>query len=347
MPIKRNMTKMPKKTKKKAKPKPRRRQPKLRMENKSTSTNGILDNFIFHVWEGKHHYKTIQGEIPQDILKMNEQLEETVKNLTSSCQYCLPKIYLILSLIALLSISIYACIEGNWYVLNGSAVVFFLSNILFFNSFGFDAKKFENLFKGKIKNMSQSGILGRFVVDWRVDFRRRRARRGELGGLVNELRVELQLIKREIRREESLFAPSASKLLKLDDNNLESDDVSDLALGDIEEEKCQEANNLGILEFPEEKQLVNKSTKRTKRKMYGEDEGEDDDNKDCGEVNLSVPNDEAWALSHEPEVVSVRINGQDLVCFPQRYRIRRPHHPDFNTYKDTGDDNDDIFPQNS
>lgn len=352
MPIKRNKTKMPLKKKTKAK-KPNKKK-KSKLEDKSTSTNGIIDHFIFHLWEGKVHHKTIQGIIPEDILKINSQLEVTVNNLLLSCQYSLPKLYLMFSLIVLLSVSIFSCFEKNWYLLNGSAITFFISNVWFFNSFRINVKKFKNLLKAKIKNLSQTGLLGRFVVDWRIDYKTRKSRVGELGSLINEIRVELQIIKREIRREESLFAPSASKLLNLDDNNFESDEMSERLIGDFEEEKVEEGvKNIEVLEISGgERKNCNKPTKRTQRKMYGEDEGEDAGDDAMDFDNLSLPNDEAWALSHEPEIVSVRINGQDLVCFPQRYHIRRPHHPDFNTYKITGSDggeeeDEEIFQGNS
>ena len=44
---------------------------------------------------------------------------------------------------------------------------------------------------------------------------------------------------------------------------------------------------------------------------------------------FGMPNDEMWELSHQPETINLTINGQDLICFPSKYKIRQPHHPGF------------------
>lgn len=158
--------------------------------------------------------------------------------------------------------------------------------------------------------MSQSGYLGKFHVDWRIDFRKRRTMNGEIGGLVEEMRIEIQFLKREIKREESLLVPSASKLLNLDGEKDNSDEESkEVLLSNIKEEI--EENEIDALS----------STSKDKGKIIS-----------FSFDNLSVADEVAQKENSESELVSVRINGQDLVCFSRRYRIRGPHHHDLGTY---------------
>lgn len=277
------------------------------MKNKSTSTSGVVDTFIFQIWEGKKKFKTIQGEIPKNISKISIQLENKIENFHSKCEF--GKIYLFISLILFLSSSIFACFESNWYLLNGSAFAFFLTNLFFRNSKKNEVKKFKKKFEILIKQLTSNGRLGKFKIEWRLDFERRRAKDGEMGSLIEEMRFELQILQREIKREESLIVPTASKLLNLDSNKSESESLNNKEGENKKEEKMEEK------EVEEsESQVINFSF---------------DD--------LSVASEKHGVKEKEDEneLVSVRINGQDLVCFPTRYRIRRPHHPEFSVITKT------------
>lgn len=292
---------------------------KKTFENKSTSTNGIIDHSIFHLWEGKSHYKTEQGEIPLHIQENSFKIEQMVKRFNNSCKSKASSVYLFLTLPAILAASVYAVNLENFTLFIGSFLIFLISNLLLKNSKKKQVKNFESNLKSFIKNLSQSDSLGKFMIHWRMDYQRRRARKGEMGSLVEEMRLEIEFLKREIRREEALIVPSASKLLDLDGSKEGSDDLGSLEVGN-------NANNETLKnedDDEEEEAHENEEDKKNMEKVIS-----------MNFDDLSVAEEENSGPEASGELVSVRINGQDLVCFPTRYRIRGPRNPNL-TNKNT------------
>lgn len=185
-----------------------------------TSTEGLDDDILSYRWRGKRMVKTEYGEIPQEVYDIGERIRIMVDGLLGSLEFSLCNYFLPLSLIIYFVLATYSFQEQKWLSLIFSTIIFVYSNMIVIDLKRVAINKFSKKLKNQATLIEMRLRKTDFFLDMKVSYKLKRARQGELGGVIRQFEM-LIFFKRKVLKGNCLRKTIKLNKIKMKKKNKE------------------------------------------------------------------------------------------------------------------------------